>query len=195
LPSKQDGISQAKSRSWLGPLWLQVLVAIVLGVAVGVVWPHTAAEMKPLGDAFIKLIRMALAPIIFGTVVVGTIGQYGLASLASLAQLTAEVWLVSVVFALLVLGLIARAAGFSILKFLQYIREEILITFGTSSSEAVLAPLMTKMERLGCPKPIVGMVMPAGYTFNADGTSIYLSMGAIFIAQAPTPRSACATRR
>jgi aerobic C4-dicarboxylate transport protein len=326
----------SRRRSWLGPLWLQVLVAIVAGIALGAAFPQAGIALKPLGDGFVRLIRMVLPPIIFGTVVVGiarmgdmrevgrvgvkalvyfeavstlslllgvvavdvlrpgagmnidprtldasavagyattakhldfvsfllnmipssvggafvegnilqlivfgvlfglaltqfreaarplvdmldlflrgmfgvvrmvmylapigtlgamafTIGRYGLGSLVQLAQLTAEVWAVSVVFVLVVLGVIARAAGFSILKFLRYIREEILITFGTSSSEAVLAPLMTKMERLGCAKPIVGMVMPAGYTFNADGTSIYLGMGALFIAQATgTPLS------
>ena len=319
-----------KRRSRFGPLWLQVLVAIVFGVALGVVAPHAAVAVRPLGDAFVRLIRMVLAPLIFLTVVVGiarmgdlhevgrvgvkalvyfevvstisllfglvavdvlrpgagmnidahtlsmtaiqgyataaqhldfvgfllniipssigeafvtgnmlqvilfgvlfglalaqvrettkplidmldhilsgmfgivrmvmvlapigtfgaiafTIGQYGLSSLLQLAQLTGEVWLVSVVFVVVVLGLIARATGFSLFRFLRYIWAEILITFGTSSSEAVLAPLMTKMERLGCAKPVVGMVMPAGYTFNADGTSIYLGMSALFIAQA-----------
>ncbi|MGI4978587.1 MAG: C4-dicarboxylate transporter DctA [Janthinobacterium lividum] len=319
-----------RQRSRLGPLWLQVLVAIVAGIAIGALFPAAGVALKPLGDAFVRLIRLALAPIIFGTVVVGiarmgdlrevgrvgakallyfevvstasllmglaavdllrpgagmnvdpstldpraiagyaetarhlgiidfllniipasvggvfvdgnmlqvilfgvlfgaalagfrdaarplvdmldlvlralfgivrlvmalaplgtlgalafTVGRYGLASLVQLAQLTAEVWLTSALFVALVLGTIARLAGFSLWRFLGYIREEILITFGTSSSEAVLAPLMTKMEALGCAKPIVGLVMPAGYTFNADGTAIYLAMGAIFIAQA-----------
>lgn len=319
-----------RQRSRLGPLWLQVLAAIVAGIAIGALFPSTGVALKPLGDAFVRLIRLALAPIIFGTVVVGiarmgdlrevgrvgakallyfevvstasllmglaavdllrpgagmnvdpntldpkaiagyaetarhlgivdfllniiptsvggvfvdgnmlqvilfgvlfgaalagfrdaarplvdmldlvlralfgivrlvmalaplgtlgalafTVGRYGLASLVQLAQLTAEVWLTSALFVALVLGTIARLAGFSLWRFLGYIREEILITFGTSSSEAVLAPLMTKMEALGCAKPIVGLVMPAGYTFNADGTAIYLAMGAIFIAQA-----------
>src|SRR5262249_17870728 len=86
---------------------------------------------------------------------------------------------------LVVLGGIGAAVGLNIFRLLRYIREEILITLGTSSSEAVLAPLLSKMERLGCAKPIVGMVMPAGYTFNADGTSIYLAMCALFIPQAP----------
>jgi aerobic C4-dicarboxylate transport protein len=94
----------------------------------------------------------------------------------------ARSWLVSILFVLVVLGLIARIAGFSLFQLLRYIREEVLITIGTSSSEAVLALLMIKMEQLGCAESIVGMVMPAGYTFNADGTAIYLSMGAIFIA-------------
>lgn len=323
-------VAKAEHRSVLGPLWLQVLVGIVLGVIAGILFPHSATALKPLGDGFVKLIRMTLAPIIFVTVVVGiakmgdlkevgrvgakalfyfevvstislflglvavdvlqpgkgmninaamldsnaiasyttsaqhmgfvafmlniipssvgeafvsgnilqiilfgvlfglalsqfrerarplvemldlflqgmfgivtfvmylspigafgamayTIGQYGLRSLIPLAQFTAEVWIVSGVFVVVVLGGIARVAGFSLLRLLRYIREEILITVGTSSSEAVLAPLIIKLEQLGCTESIVGMVMPAGYTFNADGTAIYLSMGAIFIAQA-----------
>jgi aerobic C4-dicarboxylate transport protein len=317
-------------RFTLGPLWLQVLIAILLGVLVGILFPHSGASLKPLGDGFVKLIRMTLAPIIFASVVTGiakmgdlkevgrvgakallyfevvstlslllglltvdllkpgrgmnidaaaldstaissytasaahpgfvafvmniipasageafvsgnmlqiilvgvlfglalsqfrgrarplvemldlfqqgmfgvvklimylapvgafgamayTIGQYGVATLIPLMKFTAEVWAVSAVFVAVVLGGIAHFCGFSLLSMLRYIREEILITLGTSSSEAVLAPLMLKLEKLGCAEPIVGMVMPAGYTFNADGTAIYLGMGAIFIAQA-----------
>jgi Na+/H+-dicarboxylate symporter len=318
-------------RSRLGPLWLQVLVAIALGALVGTLYPHGAASLKPLGDGFIRLISMTLAPIIFLSVVLGiahmgdlkevgrvgikalvyfevvssialllglvavnvlkpgsgmnvnasalnaqpiagysaaaqnhpgavdfllniipssivgaftggnmlqvilvgvlfglafsqfresarplvelldlllrgmfgivifimklapigafgamaySVGQYGLGSLKQLAQFTAEVWIVATVFVVVVLGLIARVAGFNLYRLLGYLREELLITFGTSSSEAVLAPLMRKLEQMGCDQAIVGMVMPAGYTFNADGTAIYLSMGAIFIAQA-----------
>ena len=317
-------------RPLLGPLWLQVLVAIVFGILMGIFFPRFAVALKPLGDGFVRLIRMTLAPIIFASVVIGiarmgdlkevgrvgvkaliyfevvstisllmgllavtllhpgrgmnidaatldtkaiagytataqhlgvadfllniipssigdafvsgnvlqiilfgvlfglalaqfreaarplvnildlflrglfgivrfvmrlapigafggmayTIGQYGLRSLKPLAQFTAEVWVVSIVFVVVVLGGIARAAGFSLFKLLRYFREEILITLGTSSSEAVMAPLMLKLEQLGCEQSIVGMVMPAGYTFNAGGTAIYLSMGAIFIAQA-----------
>ena len=320
-----------RGRSWLGPLWLQVFVAIALGALVGSLSPHAAASLKPLGDGFIRLISMTLAPIIFLSVVVGiahmgdlkevgrvgvkaliyfevvssfalllgliavnllhpgsgmsvnpsslnaqavssytvaaqnhtsavdfvlniipssllgaftggnmlqvilvgilfglalsqfhdaarsllellelllramfgivgfimtlaplgafgamaySVGQYGLGSLRQLALFTIEVWVVAAVFVVVVLGFIAQLARFSLYRLLAYLREEILITFGTSSSEAVLAPLMRKLERLGCDKAIVGMVMPAGYTFNADGTAIYLSMGAIFIAQA-----------
>jgi Na+/H+-dicarboxylate symporter len=317
-------------RFTLGPLWLQVLLAITLGIAVGALFPSTGVALKPLGDGFVKLIRMTLAPIIFGTVVVGiarmgdlrevgrigvkaliyfevvstvallmgvvavellrpgagmhvdartldttaiasytsaaqhldvasflldlipasigdafvrgnilqlivfavlfgialarlrergrglvelldqllhgmfgivrivmylapvgafgamafTVGRYGMTSLVQLAQLTLEVWLVSAVFVAVVLGLIARVAGFSLLRFMRYIRDEILITAGTSSSEAVLAPMMTKLEALGCEKAVVGLVMPTGFTFNADGTAIYLAMSALFIAQA-----------
>ncbi len=329
-PEAVRATAARRSHGRLGPLWLQVLVAIALGMALGAVWPGFAVSLKPFGDAFVKLIRMVLAPIIFGTVVVGiarigdleevgrvgvkallyfeavstlslllgllavdllqpgagmhvdprsldagaiasyaasarhvgvvgflldiipssigsafvggnvlqlilfgvlfglalarvgeraaplldlldlmlaglfgivrivmalapigtlgaiafTVGRYGLASLVQLAQLTAEVWLVSILFVVVVLGAITRAAGFGLFKFLRYIRTEILITFGTSSSEAVLAPLMTKLEQLGCARSVVGLVMPAGYTFNTDGTSIYLGMSALFIAQA-----------
>ncbi|MDP9052444.1 MAG: C4-dicarboxylate transporter DctA [Acidobacteriota bacterium] len=317
-------------RPRLGPLWLQVMVGIALGILAGILFPHAAVSCKPLGDGFVKLIRMTLAPIIFATVVVGiarmgdirevgrvgakaliyfevvstlallmgfvaanvlrpgagmnidaakldptsiatytasaqqsgivpfllgiippsigepfvtgnilqiillgvlfglaltpiratakplidlldlllrgmfgivrmimllaplaafgamayTVGQYGIASLAQLVRFTAEMWVVSILFVAIVLGGIARIAGFRLLRLLAYIRDELLITAGTSSSEAVLAPLMLKLEQLGCAEPVVGMVMPAGYVFNADGTAIYLSMGAIFIAQA-----------
>jgi aerobic C4-dicarboxylate transport protein len=322
--------STPRRRPWLGPLWVQVLVGILLGIGVGVVFPHAAVALKPLGDGFIKLIRMTLAPIIFATVVVGiarmgdlkevgrvgakaliyfevvstlaliigliavdvlqpgkgmninaaaldataissyttgaqqtgfvsfilgiipssvgepfvngnilqiillgvlfglalaqfrdkalplvdmldlllqgmfgivkfvmylaplaafgamayTVGQYGVASLVQLAQFTAELWIVSILFVIVVLGVNARLCGFSLFALMRYLREEILITAGTASSEAVLAPVMLKLEQLGCEEAIVGMVVPAGYTFNATGTAIYLSMGAIFIAQA-----------
>ena len=322
--------TRVKSRPLLGPLWLQLAIGILLGILIGALFPQFAVALKPLGDAFVKLIRMTLAPIIFGTVTVGiarmgdlkevgrvgakallyfevvstlalltglaaadllhpgagmnidparldpsalasytasaqqmalvpfllniipaslaepfvsgnilqiiligvlfgaalaqfrtkaeplvdfldlilqamfgivrfimvlaplaalgamayTVGQYGLASLLHLAKFTAEVWIVSLLFVILVFGTIARIAGFSLIKLLRYLREELLITAGTSSSEAVLAPVMLKLERLGCAEPIVGLVMPAGYTFNADGTAIYLGMGALFIAQA-----------
>ncbi len=312
------------------PLWLQVVIGMALGVLFGAVFPRTAIGLKPLGDGFIKLIRMTLAPIVFGTVVAGiarmgdlkeagrvgvkalvyfeivstlallfglaaadllqpgrgmnidaakldpaatagytasaqhlsvtafllniipssaaepfasgnilqvillgvlfgvalaqfrkqaeplvdlidlvlkgmfnvvklvmylaplaalgamayTVGQYGIKSLLQLAWFTAEVWAVSIVFVAFVLGLICHVAGVSLLKLLRYIGDEIMITVGTASSEVVLAPLMAKLQRLGCAEPVVGMVMPAGYTFNADGTAIYLSMGALFIAQA-----------
>lgn len=326
-----QGGSERKRRALLGPLWLQVLVGIGLGAAMGSLFPHTADKLRPLGDGFIRLITMVLGPIIFCSVVLGiarmgdlkevgrvgvkallyfelvssislllglvaidvlhpgrgmnidastlngqavagyaataqhhsslvafllniiptsmagaftgsnmlqiiligvlfgvalsqlrsvaqplinmldlilramfgivglimllapigafgamaySVGQYGLGSLVKMAEFTSEVWIVALVFVVVVLGLIARWARFNLFKLIRYIGEELLITFGTSSSEAVLAPLMLKLEQLGCEKGIVGMVMPAGYTFNADGTSIYLSMGAIFIAQA-----------
>jgi aerobic C4-dicarboxylate transport protein len=312
------------------PLWAQVVIGMGLGVAAGLLFPHAAISLKPLGDGFIKLVRMTLAPIVFATVVVGiarmgdlkeagrvgakalvyfeivstlallfglaagdllkpgrgmnidaakldpaavssyaasaqhlgvaafllniipssaaepfvsgnmlqvvllgvlfgvalaqfrkqaepvvelidlvlkgmfnvvklvmylaplaalgamayTVGQYGMKSLLQLAWFTAEVWAVSIAFVVVVLGLICRAMGISLVQLLRFLGDEIVITAGTASSEVVLAPLMAKLQQLGCAEPVVGMVMPAGYAFNADGTAIYLSMGALFIAQA-----------
>ena len=330
ISGEADDTMRPVRRSRFGPLWLQVLAAVVAGVLIGAFFPDAGASLKPLGDGFVMLIRMALAPIIFGTVVVGiarmgdlhevgrvgakallyfevvstvslvmglvavdllqpghgmnvnpatldakaisgyastaehmstvdfllniipssvvdafakgnilqvilfgvlfgvslagfrekarplvdmldlflhgmfgivrmvmylapigtlgaiayTIGRYGLGSLVQLAQLTAEVWAVSTFFVLVILGGIAKLVGINIIKLLRYIREEILITLGTSSSEAVLAPLLLKMERLATAKPIVGRGNPAGYTCNADGTAIHLGMCALFVAQA-----------
>ena len=323
---------QAKSgrKPLYSHLYFQVLVAIAIGVALGFFYPATAETMKPLGDGFIKLIKMMIAPIIFTTVVVGiakigdmkevgrvglkaliyfelvsslaltiglvvvnvvrpgaginadvstldtkaiesyatgakslstvdmllhiipesavgafaggeilqvllfsvlfglalaglgekgrklidlldqlshvlfnvigiimrvaplgafgamafTIGKYGVGTLADLAKLMACVYLTCVLFVSVVLGTIARLVGFRLWPFLRYIKEEILIVLGTSSSEAVLPRMITKMENVGCAKPVVGLVIPTGYSFNLDGTSIYLTMAAIFIAQA-----------
>ncbi len=318
------------NRSSSGSLYAQVLIAIGLGIALGVAYPQTGAAMKPLGDAFIRLIKMIIAPIIFCTVVTGiagtgdlkkvgrtgglallyfevvstialliglvvvnvvqpgagmninpatldqgavkayaapgkmktttefvldiipttfvdalakgeilqvlllavltglalqtcggrgnlvfgfleqasevlfrivglmmkvaplgafgamafTIGSYGMQSLLSLARLMATFYLTCVVFIFLILGTIARAHGFSIWRFLRYIREELLIVLGTSSSEAALPRMIGKMESLGAGQQTVGLVIPTGYSFNLDGTSIYLTMAAIFIAQA-----------
>jgi aerobic C4-dicarboxylate transport protein len=311
-------------------LYLQVIVAIVIGVLLGHFFPQTGEAMKPLGDGFIKLIKMIIAPIIFCTVVVGiagmedmkrvgktgglallyfeivstialivgliivnvvqpgtgmnvdasqldtkgiaaytkpgqmqsttefllniipstvvdafakgeilqvllfsvmfgfalhkfggrgtlvfdfiekfshvlfsivgiimkvapigafgamafTIGKYGLASLKQLAFLMGTFYLTCLVFIFVVLGLIARAHGFSIWKFIKYIKEELFIVLGTSSSESVLPRMMAKLENLGARKSVVGLVIPTGYSFNLDGTSIYLTMAAVFIAQA-----------
>jgi aerobic C4-dicarboxylate transport protein len=311
-------------------LYFQVLVAIAIGVTLGYFFPGLATRMKPLGDAFIKLIKMMIAPIIFATVVVGiakigdmrevgrvglkallyfeavstlalgiglvvvnlvrpgagvnadvstldtsavagytagakslsavdmllhmipdsvvgafaggeilqvlvfsvlfglalarlgekgrplvelidrlshalfgvigivmrvaplgafgamafTIGQYGIGSLLSLGKLMACVYITCLLFVFVVLGTIARLTGFSLWRFLRYIREEILIVLGTSSSEAALPRMITKLENVGCAKPVVGLVIPTGYSFNLDGTAIYLTMAAVFVAQA-----------
>lgn len=311
-------------------LYVQVLVAIAIGVVLGVVAPERAAAMKPLGDGFIKLVKMLIAPIVFTTVVVGiahmgemkdvgriglralvyfevvsslalviglvvvtvlrpgaglnfdpasadlnavsaytsgaqhlstidfvlnvipdtivggfargevlqvllfsvlfglallrlgprvhrlveliemmsaalfeivalimrlapigafgamafTVGRYGLGSLVALGKLMAGVYITCAFFIFVVLGAIARATGFSLIKFLKYIGEEILIVLGTSSSESALPRIMAKMEHLGCAKPVVGLVVPTGYSFNLDGTSIYMTMAAVFVAQA-----------
>ncbi|WP_354677293.1 dicarboxylate/amino acid:cation symporter, partial [Cupriavidus plantarum] len=311
-------------------LYVQVLFAIFVGIVLGHFWPGTAVEMKPLGDAFIKLIKMIIGPIIFCTVVSGiagmrdmkkvgrvggkallyfeivstfalliglcaahllkpgvgfnidpatldtksisqyvskahgqssveflmhiipdtifsafangdilqillvslffgsalgvvgdrakvihdmvdqvskvffhivhvitkvapigafgamafTIGKYGLGSLVPLLKLIGTFYFTAVLFVLVVLGTIARFTGFSIIRFVSYIKEELLIVLGTSSSEAALPHLMEKMERLGCSKPVVGLVVPTGYSFNLDGTNIYMTLAVVFIAQA-----------
>lgn len=311
-------------------LYVQVLIAIVLGVLLGVFYPELGTAMKPLGDGFIKLIKMIIAPVIFCTVVAGiagmqdmkkigrvggkaliyfevvstfalaiglivanlakpgagfnvdpahldsssiaqyttnahaqtttefimhiipttfvdafatgnilqvllvailfgfslsmmgergrpvtkfiddiahvifgivnivmkvaplgafgamafTIGKYGIASLLPLAKLMGSFYLTCALFVFIVLGLIARFTGFSIFKFIKYIKEELLIVLGTSSSESALPNLMRKLEKLGCSKPVVGLVVPTGYSFNLDGTNIYMTMAALFVAQA-----------
>jgi len=320
----------AQKRPLYKSLYFQVIVAIVIGILLGHFYPATGEAMKPLGDAFIKLIKMIIAPIIFCTVVVGiagmedmkkvgktgglallyfevvstiallvgliivntlqpgagmnvdpasldtkgiaaytkpgqigttteflmniipstvvdafakgeilqvllfavlfgfclhkfggrgtlvfdfiekishvffsivgvimkvaplgafgamafTIGKYGLGSLLSLGKLMGTFYATCLFFILVVLGLIAKAHGFSVLKFIRYIKEELLIVLGTSSSESVLPRMMAKMENLGVKKSTVGLVIPTGYSFNLDGTAIYLTMAAVFIAQA-----------
>ncbi|CAN7616550.1 dicarboxylate/amino acid:cation symporter [Aquipseudomonas alcaligenes] len=127
---------------------------------------------------------MKVAPIgAFGAMAF-TIGQYGVGSLVQLGQLMLCFYITCLLFVLVVLGSIARAHGFSILKFIKYIREELLIVLGTSSSESALPRMIAKMEKLGANKSVVGLVIPTGYSFNLDGTSIYLTMAAVFIAQA-----------
>ena len=316
--------------NWFKSLYVQVLIAVTIGVLLGYYYPSVGAEMKPLGDGFIKLIKMIIAPIIFCTVVLGisgmenmktvgktggyallyfevvstlalivglfmvnwiepgsgmnidpskldtkgiaaytapgqmqgtvdfimhvipttmidafakgeilqvllvavlfgfalhslgergrvvfdlidktshvffnivgmimrlapigafgamafTIGKYGVASLLSLGKLMGTFYLTCLLFIFVVLGTIAFFHGFSIWKFIKYIKEELLIVLGTSSSESVLPRMLAKMENLGVKKSVVGMVIPAGYSFNLDGTSIYLTMAAIFVAQA-----------
>ena len=318
-------------RKLVGLLYVQVLFGIALGILVGAVWPHIGVQLKPLGDGFIRLIKMAIAPVIFCTVaggiarmsdmkafgrlgaktllyfelistlalviglVVGklvqpgkgfnvdpttldptvaagyvdkakhggtlveyllnlipetffgafaegallqvlviavitgfactrlgplgekvsaalddishlffgiiavvvrlapigafgamgfTIGKYGLAALIKLAALVATFYATSLLFVIVVLGVVAALAGFSIFKFLAYIREELLIVLGTSSSESVLPQMIAKMQRLGAGKTTAGLVIPAGYSFNLDGTNIYMTLATLFLAQA-----------
>jgi aerobic C4-dicarboxylate transport protein len=113
-----------------------------------------------------------------------TIGRFGPQALGNLAGLIATFYLTSLIFVVVVLGTVARVAGFSILRFLKYIKDELLIVLGTSSSESALPQLMEKLERLGCSKPVVGLVVPTGYSFNLDGTNIYMTLATLFIAQA-----------
>jgi aerobic C4-dicarboxylate transport protein len=129
-------------------------------------------------------IVMRVAPIgAFGAMAY-TIGKYGPAALGSLAGAIATFYLTAAIFVVVVLGTIARLAGFSIFKFLAYIKDELLIVLGTSSSESALPQLMQKLELLGCSKPVVGLVVPAGYSFNLDGTNIYMTLATLFVAQA-----------
>jgi aerobic C4-dicarboxylate transport protein len=325
-----NSLQQAQKRPIYKSLYAQVVTAVIIGVLLGHFYPQLGADMKPLGDGFIKLIKMIIAPIIFCTVVIGiagmedmkkvgktgglallyfevvstlalvvglviinlvepgtgmnvnvatldtksiaaftgpgkmvgtvdfllniiptsvvdafakgeilqvllfamlfgfalhkfggrgtmvfdliekmshvlfdivgiimkvaplgafgamafTIGKYGIGSLFSLGKLMATFYLTCLIFVFVVLGIISRLHGFSIWKFVKYIKEELLIVLGTSSSESVLPRMMEKMENLGAKKTCVGLVIPTGYSFNLDGTSIYLTMAAVFIAQA-----------
>jgi len=131
---------------------------------------------------------MKVAPIgAFGAMAF-TIGKFGLGSLSKLGMLMASFYLTCLLFIFIVLGSIAKLCGFSLVKFLKYIKEELLIVLGTSSSESVLPRMMAKLENLGCSKSVVGLVIPTGYSFNLDGTSIYLTMAALFVAQATNTR-------
>lgn len=319
------------ARKWLGQLYVQVLIAMTLGIAIGIAAPGIAVQLKPFADGFIKLIKMLLAPIIFGTIIVGiaqmgslkevgrigfkallyfeilstialalglivanviqpgagmhvnpgtldgaaagafttraahepgiagfllgiipesfvgaftagsmlqvillavllgiaasgmgsraeravalveditalmfrvvgmvmrlapigagagmafTIGKYGVGTLWSLGHLLLALYLTSILFVAVVLGLVTRIAGLSLPRLLRYLKDELLVVLGTCSTEAVLPQVMDKLERLGVARPVVGLVLPAGYTFNTDGTCIYLTMAALFIAQA-----------
>jgi aerobic C4-dicarboxylate transport protein len=323
-------VHPAPRKPWYRILYVQVLVAVALGIVIGLLWPDTGKALKPLGDGFIKLVKLIIAPIIFCTVVHGiaamrdvrklgriggktllyfevvstlaliiglvvvnvlkpgegfnidpktldpgvgqsyvqqgqsltlvnfllniipgtffdalargellqvllvavltgfsisflgeqgrpvlrvfehaaqvffgimrivvqvaplgalgamgfTVGSYGVAALKPLLELMLGFYLTAGLFVVVVLGLIARVAGFSIFRFLRYIREELLLVLGTSSSETALPGMLLKMKRLGCAESTVGLVIPTGYSFNLDGTNIYMTMAAVFLAQA-----------
>jgi aerobic C4-dicarboxylate transport protein len=135
---------------------------------------------------FFRLVAivMKVAPIgAFGAMAF-TVGKYGLGSLVNLAQLVATFYLTSALFVVVVLGVVARLCGFSILRLIAYLKTELLMVLGTSSSESALPALIEKMERAGCPKSVVGLVVPTGYSFNLDGTNIYMTLASLFIAQA-----------
>jgi aerobic C4-dicarboxylate transport protein len=169
---------------------LQVLFfAVLFGIALaglgqsGQRLLHWIDELMNVLFKIVALI-MRVAPLgAFGAMAF-TVGKYGIASLLSLGKLMACFYATSLLFVLVILGLVLRLTGFSIFRFLRYIREEILIVLGTSSSESALPLLMSKMEKLGCSKPVVGLVVPMGYSFNLDGTSIYLTLATLFIAYA-----------
>jgi aerobic C4-dicarboxylate transport protein len=129
-------------------------------------------------------ILMKFAPIgAFGAMAY-TVGKFGVASLGPLAKLIGTFWLTSILFVVIVLGIITWIAGFNIFRFLAYIKEEILLVLAVSSSEVAIPTLMEKLEELGCSKSLVGLVVPTGFTFNTDGTSLYMTMAALFVAQA-----------
>ena len=121
---------------------------------------------------------------LFRSAMAFTVGKYGLAALGPLLKLLLALYVTSILFIVVLLGAIAHFAGFNILRFLWFLREEILLVLATSSSEPALPSLMLKLERLGCSKTLVGLVVPTGYTFNADGTSLYMTLAALFVAQA-----------
>jgi aerobic C4-dicarboxylate transport protein len=172
-----------------GEILQVLLLAILFGIALQRLGSHKNEVFRFIertSEILFAIVKMitALAPIgAFGAMAF-TVGTYGLKSLLSLAQLMATFYLTCVLFIFVVLGSIARFHGFSIFRFLRYIREEILIVLGTSSSEAALPRMILKLESLGAGKSTVGLVIPTGYSFNLDGTSIYLTMAAVFIAQA-----------
>jgi aerobic C4-dicarboxylate transport protein len=172
-----------------GDILQVLLVSVLFGFALSMAGPRC----KPLLD-FLNLsteavfgvvkILMRFAPIgAFGALAF-TIGKYGIASLGPLAKLIGTFYATSILFVLIVLGVIARMAGFGILRFLAYIKEEILLVLAISSSEPAMPTLMAKLEKLGCSKGLVGLVVPTGYTFNTDGTSMYMTLAALFVAQA-----------
>ena len=169
---------------------LQVLFfSVLLGIALTKIGDKAAPLLKGIQSletglfAIIKII-MKVAPIGALGAMAFTIGKYGVGSLAQLGQLMGSFYLTCIIFIVVVLGGILKYTGFNIFRLLAYIKEELLIVLGTSSSEAALPSLISKLEKVGCSEPVVGLVVPTGYSFNLDGTSIYLTMAAIFLAQA-----------
>jgi aerobic C4-dicarboxylate transport protein len=172
-----------------GDLLQILLVSILTGFAIsqlGELGARVASAIDMMAKVFFRIIAMIVrvAPIgAFGAMAF-TVGAYGLASLWNLLELVATFYLTSLIFIFLVLGTIAKLAGFSILRFLGFIKDELLIVLGTSSSETVLPQMMIKMERLGASRSVVGLVVPTGYSFNLDGTNIYMTLATLFLAQA-----------
>ncbi len=169
---------------------LQVLlVAVLFGIALaqsGARGRPLLALLEALSAAVFRVVHLLMraAPVgAFGAIAF-TIGKYGLAVLANLAWLVGAFYASALLFVLVVLGAVARLSGFSILKLVRYLKAELLLVLGTSSSESALPSLMEKLERAGCAKPVVGLVVPTGYSFNLDGTNLYMTLAALFIAQA-----------
>ena len=172
-----------------GEILQVLLVALLFGFALAGLGDHARPVtilLNEVARVFFGIVSLVtrVAPVAAFGAMAFTIGKYGLGSLLSLGKLMLCVYLTCALFVFIVLGLIARLHGFSLLRLLAYIKEELLIVLGTSSSESVLPRMMQRLEDIGCARPVVGIVLPAGYSFNLDGTSIYLTMAAIFVAQA-----------
>jgi len=172
-----------------GNILQALLVSILFGIGLALVGDKADKVLEGLNQLSLVMFRlvaiiMAAAPIgAFGAMAF-TIGKYGIASLSNLAELVVTFYLTALLFVLVVLGSVARLAGFSIFRLIAYLKAELLLVLGTSSSESALPSLIEKLERAGCPKSIVGLVVPTGYSFNLDGTNIYMTLAALFIAQA-----------
>jgi len=172
-----------------GSILQVLLVAILFGIALAAVGEPARPVtdlLERLGTVVFRLVAIVMraAPIgAFGAMAF-TVGKYGLETLVNLAWLVGTFYATSLIFVLGVLGVVARLSGFSILKLIRYLKAELLLVLGTSSSEAALPALIDKMERAGCDKQVVGLVVPLGYSFNLDGTNIYMTLAALFIAQA-----------
>jgi aerobic C4-dicarboxylate transport protein len=172
-----------------GEILQVLLVSILSGIALALLGDRgdrLLETLRTITAVVFRVVRILMyaAPIgAFGAMAF-TIGQYGIGTLANLAALVVTFYATALLFVLVVLGLIAWAAGFSIFSLIRYIKDELLLVLGTSSSESAMPLLMEKLEAAGIPKPIVGLVVPAGYSFNLDGTNIYMSLAALFIAQA-----------
>ncbi len=172
-----------------GNILQTLFVAILFGIGLAMIGEKGERVLDALNDvsiAFFKVVAIVMkaAPVgAFGAMAF-TIGKYGIATLFSLAALVGTFYLTALLFVVVVLGLVARVCGFSIFKLISYLKAELLLVLGTSSSESALPSLIEKMERAGAPKSIVGLVVPTGYSFNLDGTNIYMTLAALFIAQA-----------
>jgi aerobic C4-dicarboxylate transport protein len=185
-----DIIPKTLVSPFVGDNILQVLfVAVLFGVALAMAGDAGKPALnffEALTKPVFKLVNIVMkaAPIgAFGAMAF-TIGKFGLGSLVNLAELVATFYLTSLVFVLIILGAVARLCGFSVVKLMRYLKAELLLVLGTSSSESALPSLMEKMEKAGCSKSVVGLVVPTGYSFNLDGTNIYMTLAALFIAQA-----------
>ncbi|MDB6141266.1 MAG: sodium:dicarboxylate symporter [Pseudomonas sp.] len=172
-----------------GAMLQVILVSVLMGVALvqlGDYGKPLVSVIDMLLQALFRIVAMVmrLAPLGAGAGMAFTIGKYGIGTLLSLGQLLVALYVTTLIFIVVILGSVARWSGLPLMQFLRYFKDEILVTLGTCSTEAVLPRMMVKLEALGCEKSVVGLVLPTGYTFNSDGTCIYLTMAAIFVAQA-----------